>query len=199
MATLGTTLRAARQAKNVTASQAAAATRIKMQTIEMLENDDFSHMAAPIYGKGFIRLYAEYLGLDPVPLVEEYMAKSGPSQVPSLKSDPSGTLKHPESPVEDPESAGDRPDDAPAEPGHRQLDHQAAAGRQPAPPAAIAVADPWKLVWIALGVVVVLLSLVAGVSRCARHSRLAPVVNRHGGAAADLARELPPPYLETTR
>ena len=31
-----------------------------------MERDDFSRMAAPIYAKGFIRLYAEYLGLDPV-------------------------------------------------------------------------------------------------------------------------------------
>ena len=45
-----------------------------------MEADNFSVMPAPTYAKGFIRLYAEYLGLDPAPLVQEYLANhaSGP-------------------------------------------------------------------------------------------------------------------------
>ena len=72
MATLGQILKEAREKKNVTASQAAAATRMKIQTVEALERDDFSRMAAPMYAKGFIKLYAEYLGLDAAPLIREY-------------------------------------------------------------------------------------------------------------------------------
>ena len=32
-----------------------------------MERDDFSRIAAPTYAKGFIKLYADYLGLDPGP------------------------------------------------------------------------------------------------------------------------------------
>lgn len=77
MAILGEQLRAARRKKGVTASQAAAATRIKIQTIEGLENDDFSSIAATVYCKGFIKMYAEYLGLDPAPLIEDYLSQCG--------------------------------------------------------------------------------------------------------------------------
>ncbi len=80
MATLGEKLRNARLEKNVTQSKAAEDTRIKFQIIEGLEKDDFSRIAAPIYGRGFVKLYAEYLGLDPAPLVAEYMAKMNPAQ-----------------------------------------------------------------------------------------------------------------------
>lgn len=69
---IGAILREAREAKGVTTSKAAAETRIKVQHIEAMEQDDFSGMAAPAYAKGFIKLYAEYLDLDHRPLVEEY-------------------------------------------------------------------------------------------------------------------------------
>jgi len=73
MATLGEQLKAARKAKKVTESEAGAATKVLSRIIVAMENDDFSEMPAPTYAKGFIRLYAEYLGLDPEPLVQEYM------------------------------------------------------------------------------------------------------------------------------
>jgi transcriptional regulator with XRE-family HTH domain len=75
MATLGEQLKAARKAKGVTESEAGSATRVLRQIITAMENDDFSEMPAPTYAKGFIRLYAEYLGLDPEPLVAEYLEK----------------------------------------------------------------------------------------------------------------------------
>jgi len=75
MASVGEQLRAARAKKGVSASKAASVTRIKVQFIEAMEVDDFKGMAAPAYARGFIRLYANYLKLDPAPLVDEYMLK----------------------------------------------------------------------------------------------------------------------------
>ena len=74
MATLGQQLKAAREAKGASESDAGSATRILTKIIIAMEADDFSVMPAPTYAKGFIRLYAKYLGLDPVPLVDEYLA-----------------------------------------------------------------------------------------------------------------------------
>jgi len=39
------------------------------------EDNDFSRIPAPVYGKGFIKLYAEFLGLDPAPLIAEYASR----------------------------------------------------------------------------------------------------------------------------
>lgn len=72
MATIGEQFKAAREAKGVLEPEAADATRILTKIIIAMEADDFSEIAAPTYAKGFIRLYAKYLGLDPEPLVAEY-------------------------------------------------------------------------------------------------------------------------------
>lgn len=84
MDSIGQVLREARERKQITTSRAAAETNIKIQHIEAMERDDFSRMAAPIYAKGFIRIYAEYLGLDPAQLIAEYMARYAPRERPPL-------------------------------------------------------------------------------------------------------------------
>lgn len=84
MQTLGEILRSAREAKGVTASEAASATRIKVQHIAALESEEFEKIAAPIYVKGFLKLYAEYLELDPDEMIEKYKnahAPLSPSQI----------------------------------------------------------------------------------------------------------------------
>jgi len=78
MQRLGERLRAAREEKGVSASEAAQATKIKVQHIEALESEDFDKMAAPIYVKGFIKMYAQYLGLDQDELLEQYKSANAP-------------------------------------------------------------------------------------------------------------------------
>ena len=99
--TLGQQLRDARLSRNLTVSEVAAATRMKSQYVAALENDDFSCFAAPIYGKGFIRLYAEYVGLDPAPLVDEYMGTQEPPPSPTLQGDAEAPVLTQDEVVED--------------------------------------------------------------------------------------------------
>ena len=73
MSSLGQTLRQAREAKGLPQSQVAAQPRILIQIIDDIENEDFHRIAAPIYGRGFVRLYAECVDLDPQPLIREFM------------------------------------------------------------------------------------------------------------------------------
>ncbi len=73
MSSLGQTLRQAREAKGLSQSKVAAETRILVQIINDIENEDFHSIAAPIYGRGFVRLFAECVGLDPQPLIREFM------------------------------------------------------------------------------------------------------------------------------
>ncbi|MCI0451321.1 MAG: helix-turn-helix domain-containing protein [Candidatus Latescibacteria bacterium] len=62
--TIGEMLRAAREAKNLTVEQVNRETRISIQTIRSLERDDFGAFPSETYLKGFLRNYAEFLGLD---------------------------------------------------------------------------------------------------------------------------------------
>ena len=73
MSSFGKTLRDAREAKGLTCSQVAAQTHMLVQTVEEMEREDFHRIPAPIYGRGFVRLFAECVGLDPIPLVREFM------------------------------------------------------------------------------------------------------------------------------
>lgn len=85
MSDTGQTLREARERKQVTIAQAAEATRIKSTHLEQMERNRFDGFAAPIYARGFIRSYAEYLGLDPQPLLEDYQRRSAPAATPVVQ------------------------------------------------------------------------------------------------------------------
>lgn len=84
METLGQKLYAARTKKKLTASEAAKGTRIKIQHIQAMERDDFSSVPAAAYAKGFIKIYAEYLEIDPAPLIKEYLDTHAPKERASL-------------------------------------------------------------------------------------------------------------------
>lgn len=74
MIEFGKSLRQAREAKGYTIAQVAEMTRMAPKTVTDLENENFSHIAAPIYGRGFVKLYCEALGLEAKPFVDEFMA-----------------------------------------------------------------------------------------------------------------------------
>lgn len=82
----GATLRAARESKHLTTSQVAAQTRILVQIIEDMEREDFHQIVAPIYGRGFVRLYCECVGIDPKPLIEEFSAIYEGRRTPIVKT-----------------------------------------------------------------------------------------------------------------
>lgn len=92
---LGNTLRAAREACGLTTSELAARTHMLVQIVEGLEKEDFRRIPAPIYGRGFIKLYCEAVNLDPKPLQAEFMdlfnrAKDAPAknEAPPVRSRP---------------------------------------------------------------------------------------------------------------
>lgn len=74
MIAFGKTLREAREAKGLTTNQLAETTKLLVQIVEDLEIENFNRIPAPIYGRGFVKLYCEAVDLDPKPLIEEFMA-----------------------------------------------------------------------------------------------------------------------------
>lgn len=95
MKSLGETLRLARENLGATVSQAAAATRIKYQIIDDLEHNRFQRTYAPVYAKGFIRIYGEYLGLDTAELLNAY-ANLCPQASPTDASPPAPPATKPQ-------------------------------------------------------------------------------------------------------
>ena len=61
--TIGQKLRRAREAKRLSLEQASAATRIRPYYIEALERDDLSAIPSAAQARGFLRIYADFLGV----------------------------------------------------------------------------------------------------------------------------------------
>ena len=55
-----------------------AQTKIRAKYLRALENEDFGMLPGPTFVKSFLRTYAEFLGLDPHLLVEEYRIRHDP-------------------------------------------------------------------------------------------------------------------------
>ncbi|MCL4532281.1 MAG: DUF4115 domain-containing protein [Actinobacteria bacterium] len=70
-ASLGNILRAARERKGDSIHEAAAATGIAARYLAGLESEQFELLPARVYARAYLRSYAEYLALEPDPLVEQ--------------------------------------------------------------------------------------------------------------------------------
>jgi cytoskeletal protein RodZ len=77
MEPIGDLLREARHSKKAMLEDASRATKIKIDILEKLEAGAFDQLAAPAYAKAFLKLYAEYLGLDSQAIVEAYLRSQG--------------------------------------------------------------------------------------------------------------------------
>lgn len=100
--TIGQRLSARRQEKGVSVSEVAGATRILSKYILAMEADDFSVLSAPVYVKSFIRLYANYLEIEPAPLVEDYQREYELSSAPQLTDDVRKSLAKADVPASEP-------------------------------------------------------------------------------------------------
>src|SRR5213078_162590 len=72
MPSIGDTLREARMRQRLDISDVEAATKIRAKYLRALESEEWDLLPGPTFVKTFLRTYAEYLGLDPRVLVEEY-------------------------------------------------------------------------------------------------------------------------------
>ncbi len=71
MQTIGDRLRQARERLGLTLEEAERTTRIRSQHLAALEQDNFDHLPSQVQVRGFLRNYADYLGLDSERLLRE--------------------------------------------------------------------------------------------------------------------------------
>jgi transcriptional regulator with XRE-family HTH domain len=75
--TVGEILLGARERANLGLEQVATETRISRQNLEYLETDNFEALPAKVYVRGFLRAYAERLGLDVEYILNKYEVQTG--------------------------------------------------------------------------------------------------------------------------
>lgn len=84
--TLGEQLKKIRTARNLSQKDVASATGMTVSIVDSIERDDFSRIGAVFYARGFIKMYANFLGVDPKPFVDEYMQRFVEKKVTSESS-----------------------------------------------------------------------------------------------------------------
>ena len=79
--TIGSILRQKREEKRLTLDQVFQAIKIRTSYLQAIENDQLDTLPSIAQARGFIRLYAGYLGIDPYALLETVSTES-PSEEP---------------------------------------------------------------------------------------------------------------------
>ena len=73
---IGTALRDARVARNLSLAEVSALLRIRESHLEAIELEDFEQLPGNVYAIGFIRTYAQYLELNEGDLIMRFKAAS---------------------------------------------------------------------------------------------------------------------------
>jgi cytoskeletal protein RodZ len=85
MTNLGATLKKTRESKGISLNRISEETRISTRFLAAIENEEFHLLPGGIFNRGFVRAYAERVGLDPNQAVAEYdrlMAVQVPAEEP---------------------------------------------------------------------------------------------------------------------
>ena len=85
--TVGQRLKAQREKRGIALADVAASTKISKAALLAIERDDIKLLPGGIFGRGFVRSYAQALGFDPDATVRDFMA-----QFPSTDEDPVESL-----------------------------------------------------------------------------------------------------------
>ena len=72
MSTFGERLRRERESRNITLQEMSESTKISQHCFKLLEDGDFASLPGGLYNKGYVRAYAQFIGLDPERLLKAY-------------------------------------------------------------------------------------------------------------------------------
>jgi hypothetical protein len=79
---IGSSLRAAREQRQLQLPEIERATRIRAKYLMALEEERFDVLPGTAYAKGFLRTYADFLGLDGAQFVDEFNERFAPEELP---------------------------------------------------------------------------------------------------------------------
>ena len=73
MSSFGETLKRERELRQISLREISEATKINLRYLDALEKNEFRHLPGGVFNKGFIRAFAQYIGIDPEAMVESYL------------------------------------------------------------------------------------------------------------------------------
>lgn len=79
---IGSSLRAAREHRQLQLPEVERATHIRARYLAALEDERFAVLPGTAYAKGFLRTYADFLGLDGARFVDEFNERFAPAELP---------------------------------------------------------------------------------------------------------------------
>lgn len=97
---LGAMLRKRREAMGATLAEVETATKIRQKYLAALEADEWQLLPGEVVGRGFLRNYATYLGLDANELIERRRAVADPSLAIALAGTSAASALPPQRPVD---------------------------------------------------------------------------------------------------
>lgn len=77
---VGETLRSERELRGISLEEVAQTTRIPLRTLKQMEAERWQDLPGDVFARGFLRSYAQALGLDARPLLARYNAISDASE-----------------------------------------------------------------------------------------------------------------------
>ena len=80
MSSFGETLKRERELRQISLREISEATKINLRYLDALERDDFRHLPGGVFNKGFVRAYAQFVGIDPETMVTAYLEEEGRQQ-----------------------------------------------------------------------------------------------------------------------
>jgi cytoskeletal protein RodZ len=83
--TFGERLKRERELREVTIKEIASATRIAAKFLQALENEEWEKLPGGVFGRGFVRSVARYLGLSEENLLSDYDQARGEASTPAQK------------------------------------------------------------------------------------------------------------------
>lgn len=98
--TIGPILRERREAMGVTLAEAEVATRIRQKYLAALESDEWDLLPGEVVGRGFLRNYSTYLGIEPTEMIERRRAIADESLATVLADTSAGSPLPPDRPVD---------------------------------------------------------------------------------------------------
>ena len=153
MPTFGEELRRERELRAISLREVAEATKVNLRYLEAIERNQFDLLPGGVFNRGFVRAYAEFIGVDPEAMVNAYLLEEqSKTGAPLVARDDllRGTG------AKDRPAAKDRAGDGD---GRRTLPARPRAAAAPGP--AEETPRPKRVRWGLVGLVVVLLVVAA--------------------------------------
>jgi len=102
MSSFGETLKRERELRQISLREIAEATKINLRYLDALERDDFRHLPGGVFNKGFVRAYAQFIGIDPESMVTAYLEEENRQQARATRA--TGATTHDPEPSAPPRS-----------------------------------------------------------------------------------------------